>query len=88
MEKLIWLVIVIVVMFVMVAIMASIFQGSVNRNGGVTEDLMDQTTWTSACSGWCLETCLKTPGFDDDLDNAVPTISSCIGYWCNCSDMV
>lgn len=75
-------------MFVMVAIMASIFQGSVNRNGGVTEDLMDQTNWKSACSGWCLQTCMKAPGFDKDLDGADPPVPSCIGYWCNCSDMV
>ena len=72
-------------MFVMVAIMASIFQGSVNWNGGVTEDFMDKTSWKSACSGWCLQTCMKDPGYDNDLISVQPT---CDGYWCNCSDMV
>ena len=72
----------------MVAILASIFQGSVNRNGDVTEDLMDQTNWKSACSGWCLQTCMKDPGFDKDLMDAVPPQPQCTGYWCNCSDMV
>jgi len=75
-------------MFVMVAIMASIFQGSVNRNGGVTEDLMEQTNWKSGCSGWCLQTYMTEPGFADDLVFADPSVTSCIGYWCNCSDMV
>lgn len=75
-------------MFVMVAIMASIFQGSVNRNGGVTEDLMDKTSWKSACSGWCLQTCMKDPGFAKYLEESPANRAECTGYWCNCSDMV
>ena len=45
MEKMIWLVIAIVIMFVMVAILASFFQSGINKGGGTTQDLADQSSW-------------------------------------------
>ncbi|KAF5424265.1 MAG: hypothetical protein C5S44_01905, partial [Candidatus Methanocomedens sp.] len=54
MEKMIWLVIAIVIMFVMVAILASFFQSGVNKGGRTVKDLSDQSSWKSMCLVWCI----------------------------------
>jgi len=84
MEKMIWLVIAIVIMFVMVAILASFFQSGINKGGGTTEDLADQSSWKSMCSAWCINVCMAEPDFNEDI---VSRQSDCDGYWCNCNEV-
>ena len=49
MKNMIWLVIAIVIMFVIVAILASFFQSRINKGGGTIRYLADQGSWKSVC---------------------------------------
>ena len=61
MEKMIWLMIAIVIMFVRGAIMASFFQSGINKGGKTTEYLADQSIWKSMCFALCINVCMTTP---------------------------
>ena len=57
----IWLVIAIVIIFVRGAIPASFFQSHVNKGGGTTEDLADQSSRKSMCFALCINVYMATP---------------------------
>lgn len=45
MWKMVWLDTAVVIMFVMVAILASFFQAGISKGGGTIEDLAGQSSW-------------------------------------------